>query len=37
MIRCSIEPRDVMFAISFGFLSFAKHIGTKIGKNINKN
>ena len=37
-MRYSIEPRDRIYAKDFGFLSFAKNIGThatKVAKNIS--
>ena len=37
MMRSSDQPRDRIFARSYGFLSFAKNVGENIGKNINKN
>ena len=37
MRRYSIEPRDRIFVIGYGFLSLAKNMSKKIGKNIVKN
>ena len=34
---CSAEPRDQVFVKGYGFLSFAKNIVEKIGKNISKS
>ena len=36
-MRCSVQPRDRIFVKGYGFLSFAKYMRKKIGKNINKN
>ena len=36
MMRYSVQPRNRMFVKDYGFLSFAKNIGTNIGKNISK-
>ena len=36
MARCSVQPRDRKFVKGYGFLSFAKNIGRKVGKNICK-
>ena len=32
----SIQPRDLIFLKSYGFLPFARNIGRNIGKNISK-
>ena len=37
MTRYSVQPRDLTFVKSYGFLSFAKNMGKNIGKNISKN
>ena len=37
MMRYSVQPRDRIFAKSYGFLSFTKSMGKNIGKNIGKN
>ena len=34
-IRYSIESREKRYVKGYGFLSFAKKIGTNIGKNIS--
>ena len=37
-MRCSIEPRERRYVKGFGFLSFARNIGThasKVAKNLN--
>ena len=36
MTRYSIQRRDQIFVKGNGFLSFAKNMGTNIGKNISK-
>ena len=36
MKRYSIEPRDWIFVKDYEFWSFAKNIGTDLGKHINK-
>ena len=33
----SVQPRDRIFVKGYGFLSFAKKLGTNIVKNISKN
>ena len=33
----SVQPSDLIFVKSYGFLSFAKNMGKNIGKNISKN
>ena len=33
----SVQPRDIIFVKGYGFLSFAKNVGKKIGKNISKS
>ena len=37
MQRYSVQPRDKIFVKSYGFLSIAKNMGEKIGKNISKS
>ena len=37
MMCYSVQPRDQIFVIGYGFLSCAKNIGNNIGKNITKN
>ena len=37
MMHYSVQPRDRIFAKSYGFLSFAKNMDKNIGKNISKN
>ena len=37
MMHYSIEPKDQIFAKSYGFLSLAKSTGKNLGKNISKN
>ena len=37
MTRYSGQPRDPVFAKSYGFLSFAKNMCRNSGKNISKN
>ena len=37
MTRYSVQPRDKILVKGYGFLSFAKNMGNKIGKNISKN
>ena len=37
MKRCSFQPRDQIFVKGYGFLSFTKNMGKKIGKNISRN
>ena len=37
MTRYSVQPRDRIFVKGYGFLSFAKNIGEKIGINMSKN
>ena len=32
-----VQPRDIIFVKDYGFLSFAKNMDKKIGKNISKN
>ena len=34
MTRYSVQPRDRIFVKGSGFLSFARNMGTNIGKNI---
>ena len=36
-MRYSVQPRDRIFVKGYGFLSFAKKLGTNIVKNIRKN
>ena len=36
MMRYSVQNRDRIFVKGYGFLSFAKNIGKKFGKNIGK-
>ena len=36
-MRYSVQSRDWIFVKGYGFLSFAKNMGKKIGKNIIKN
>ena len=36
-MRYSVQPRDRTLAKVYGFCSFAKDIGTNIGKNISKS
>ena len=36
MIRYSVQPRDLIFVIGYGFLSFAENGGKNIGKNLSK-
>ena len=36
-MRYSVQPRDRIFVKGYGFLSFAKKLGTNIVKNISKN
>ena len=33
----SVQPRDQIFLKDYGFLSFAKNTGKKIGQNISKS
>ena len=37
MTLYSAQPRDRIFGKSYGFLPFARNMGKKVGKNINKN
>ena len=37
MTHYLIQPSDQIFVKGYGFLSFAKNMPRKIGKNINKN
>ena len=37
MMRYSVQPSDWIMLKKYGFLLFAKNMGTNIGKNINKN
>ena len=37
MMRYSVQPRDRVFLKLYGFLSFAKNMGKRISKNINKS
>ena len=37
MMRYSLQPRDRIFVKGYGFLSFAKNMDKKIGKNTSKN
>ena len=37
MTLYSVQPRDRIFGKSYGFLPFARNMGKKVGKNINKN
>ena len=37
MERYLVQPRDQIFVIGYGILSFAKNMGKKICKNISKN
>ena len=34
MARYSVQPKDHIFIIRYGFLSFAKNIGKNISKNL---
>ena len=34
-MRYSVQPRDRIFAKGYGFLSFAKSMGTNISKNLS--
>ena len=36
-VYISVQPRDIIFVKGYGFLSFAKNMRKKIGKNISKN
>ena len=36
-MQFSVQPRDRIFVKGYGFLSFAKNMGKKNGKNISKN
>ena len=36
MIRYSVQPRDLIFVIGNGFLSFDENVGKNIGKNLSK-
>ena len=33
-MHSSVQPRDRIFLKDYGFLSFAKNMGKKIGRNI---
>ena len=35
-MRCSIEPRDRIYAKGYGFLSFAKNIGTQLSNKYSQ-
>ena len=37
MTRYSVQPRGRIFVKGYGFLSFAKNMGKKIGENKSKN
>ena len=37
MMRYSVQSRERIFVKDYGFMYFAKNIGTNIGKNISKN
>ena len=37
MTRYSFQPRDLLFVKGYGFLSFAKYMSKKNGKNISTN
>ena len=37
MTRCSVQPRNRVFVKGYGFLSFVKNMGRKIGKNISES
>ena len=37
MMCYSVQPRDRIFVKCYEFLSFAKHMGKNIGKNISEN
>ena len=37
MTRYSVQLRDRIFVKDYGFLSFAKHVGRNVGKNIYKD
>ena len=37
MTHYSVQPRLQIFVKGYGFLSFARNIGTNIGKNTSKN
>ena len=37
MTRYLVQPRDLIFAKDYGFLSFAKNMSKNIGKNMSKN
>ena len=35
MTRYSVQPRDRIFVKGYGFLSFAKNMGTNISENLS--
>ena len=35
-VRYSIEPRDIVYVKGYGFLSFAKHIGTHLSNKCSQ-
>ena len=37
MMRYSVQPGDLLFVEGYEVFSFAKYMGTNIGKNITKN
>ena len=37
MMRYSVQPRDKIFVIGYGLLSFPKNMRENFGKNISKN
>ena len=37
MTRKSVQSKDRLFLKDYGFLSFAKIMGTNIGKNVSNN
>ena len=37
MMRYSVQVRDRIFVKGYGFLSYAKNMGKKIGENISKS
>ena len=37
MTRYSVQPRDKIFVIGYGLLSFPKNMRENFGKNISKN
>ena len=36
MLRYSVQPRDRIFVKGYAFLSFAKNMSKKIGKNVSQ-